>query len=112
MKSCVLLCWLLISAPAFAQMELSGEWVGKYDEDQTDRIPDQQHRPRKPNRIPMRTHSIRMLDPRITKLRNEPLHMATIPRRARSAPGSITGALKLRAIFRWRERRSRTDSVD
>jgi cyclase len=31
--------WLLISMPAFAQMELSGEWAGKYHEDQTDRVP-------------------------------------------------------------------------
>jgi cyclase len=39
MRVCVFLCVLLISAPAFAQMELSGEWAGKYHEDQTDRIP-------------------------------------------------------------------------
>lgn len=38
MKSWMLLV-LLISTPAFAQMELSGEWAGKYHEDQTDRIP-------------------------------------------------------------------------
>ncbi len=31
--------WLVRSLPAFAQMELSGEWAGKYHEDQTDRIP-------------------------------------------------------------------------
>lgn len=31
--------WLLSALPAFAQMELSGEWAGKYHEDQTDRIP-------------------------------------------------------------------------
>jgi len=30
---------LLAAMPAFAQMELSGEWAGKYHEDQTDRIP-------------------------------------------------------------------------
>ena len=39
MRICVFLCLLLISVPAFAQMELSGEWAGKYHEDQTDRIP-------------------------------------------------------------------------
>ena len=38
MRICVFL-WLLISTPVFAQMELSGEWAGKYHEDQTDRIP-------------------------------------------------------------------------
>ena len=38
MRICILL-WLLLAAPAFAQMELSGEWAGKYHEDQTDRIP-------------------------------------------------------------------------
>src|SRR4051812_17380704 len=30
---------LSASVNAFAQMELSGEWAGKYHEDQTDRIP-------------------------------------------------------------------------
>ena len=39
MRIGVFLCLLLISVPAFAQMELSGEWAGKYHEDQTDRIP-------------------------------------------------------------------------
>ena len=39
MRICVFLCLVLISVPAFAQMELSGEWAGKYHEDQTDRIP-------------------------------------------------------------------------
>ncbi|HEY2384514.1 MAG TPA: MBL fold metallo-hydrolase [Terriglobia bacterium] len=38
MRICILL-WLMLAAPAFAQMELSGEWAGKYHEDQTDRIP-------------------------------------------------------------------------
>ncbi|HLH31738.1 MAG TPA: hypothetical protein VKY31_11085, partial [Terriglobia bacterium] len=38
MRICVFL-WLLIATPVFAQMELSGEWAGKYHEDQTDRIP-------------------------------------------------------------------------
>jgi glyoxylase-like metal-dependent hydrolase (beta-lactamase superfamily II) len=30
---------LLLSTPAFAQMNLEGEWAGRYHEDQTDRIP-------------------------------------------------------------------------
>jgi cyclase len=42
MKTCLCFCaalWFLTVLPAFAQMELSGEWAGKYHEDQTDRIP-------------------------------------------------------------------------
>ena len=35
---CLLLI-LLVSAPAFAQVSLEGEWTGQYHEDQTDRIP-------------------------------------------------------------------------
>jgi glyoxylase-like metal-dependent hydrolase (beta-lactamase superfamily II) len=35
----VALIVLSVSVNAFAQMELSGEWAGKYHEDQTDRIP-------------------------------------------------------------------------
>jgi len=35
----VSLLLLLLSAPAFAQMNLEGEWAGRYHEDQTDRIP-------------------------------------------------------------------------
>jgi glyoxylase-like metal-dependent hydrolase (beta-lactamase superfamily II) len=38
--ACVVVCVCLLSTvPAFGQMELSGEWAGKYHEDQTDRIP-------------------------------------------------------------------------
>jgi glyoxylase-like metal-dependent hydrolase (beta-lactamase superfamily II) len=35
---CVLLL-LLAGIPSFAQMNLDGEWVGRYDEDQADRVP-------------------------------------------------------------------------
>ena len=35
----VSLLLLLLSTPAFAQMNLEGEWAGRYHEDQTDRIP-------------------------------------------------------------------------
>jgi glyoxylase-like metal-dependent hydrolase (beta-lactamase superfamily II) len=42
MKTLLCICaalWFLTASTAFAQMELSGEWAGKYHEDQTDRIP-------------------------------------------------------------------------
>jgi cyclase len=38
LRFCVAL-WFLTVPSVFAQMELSGEWAGKYHEDQTDRIP-------------------------------------------------------------------------
>jgi glyoxylase-like metal-dependent hydrolase (beta-lactamase superfamily II) len=42
MKTFLCICaalWFLTASTTFAQMELSGEWAGKYHEDQTDRIP-------------------------------------------------------------------------
>src|SRR5262245_56660259 len=38
-KPNLFLALFCFSVPAFAQMELSGEWAGKYHEDQTDRVP-------------------------------------------------------------------------
>src|SRR5262249_45999848 len=38
-KAGLVLAFLLLSAPVFAQMNLDGEWAGRYHEDQTDRVP-------------------------------------------------------------------------
>jgi len=38
-RSAILILFLLTASPALAQMNLAGEWAGRYHEDQSDRVP-------------------------------------------------------------------------
>jgi cyclase len=38
-RSAILILFLLTTSPALAQMNLAGEWAGRYHEDQSDRVP-------------------------------------------------------------------------
>ena len=38
-RSAILILFLLAASPALAQMNLAGEWAGRYHEDQSDRVP-------------------------------------------------------------------------
>jgi cyclase len=38
-RSAILILFLLTASPALAQMNLAGEWTGRYHEDQSDRVP-------------------------------------------------------------------------
>src|SRR5262249_53929188 len=38
-RSAILILFLLTASPGLAQMNLAGEWAGRYHEDQSDRVP-------------------------------------------------------------------------